>query len=190
MPYYRRPYQVDRPREHAKDADDNTHSPVQVSVTFRPWIPPPPPLTQAGWEGGAKRGQQPRANCSLPTRMWEVFHSVPKMRAMAVDAASYEELQALYHGGDVYRLTLWNLVCAFNNGTIHPAVADVMGDLFLVGIEKEKRDEDDNVVGTRPIGIPAALRRLSGRVLMAAYSECMGEFFTYLSIYLHYRRAA
>ena len=29
-----------------------------------------------------------------------------------------------------------------------------------------------------PIGIPAALRRLSGRVLMEAYSEKMGEFFT------------
>ena len=79
-------------------------------------------------------------------RMWEVFHSVPKMRAMAVDNASYEELQALYHGGDDYRLTLWSLVCEFNNGTIHPSVADVMGDLFLIGLEK--RDDDGNVVGT------------------------------------------
>ena len=108
--------------------------------------------------------------------MWEVFHSVPKMRAMAVDAASYEEMQALYHGGSEYRNTLWQLVCAFNRGTIHPTVADMMGDLFLIGIEK--RDEEGNVVGTRPIGIPAALRRLAGRVLMAAYSEEMGKFFT------------
>ena len=47
----------------------------------------------------------------------------------------------------------------------------------VVGLFDE-RDEDDNVVGTRPIGIPAALRRLSGRVLMAAYSECMDKFFS------------
>ena len=55
---------------------------------------------------GYRRQAQPTQD-----HMWEVFHSVPKMRAMAVDAASYEELQALYHGGDVYRLTLWNLIC-------------------------------------------------------------------------------
>ena len=121
------------------------------------------------------RSYVPRAQVTKD-HMWEVFHSVPKMRAMAVDNASYEELQALYHGGDDYRLTLWNLVCEFNNGTIHPSVADVMGDLFLIGLEK--RDDDGNVVGTRPIGIPAALRRLSGRVLMEAYSEEMGKFFT------------
>ena len=70
-------------------------------------------------------------------------------------------------------------MCEFNNGTIHPSVADVMGDLFLIGLEK--RDDDGNVVGTRPIGIPAALRRLSGRVLMEAYSEKMGEFWDFIS---------
>ena len=51
-----------------------------------------------------------------------------------------------------------------------------MGDLQLLGIEK--RNEENEVVGTRPIGIPSVLRRLAGRVLMQAYSEAMGEFFT------------
>ena len=50
------------------------------------------------------RSYVPRARVTKE-HMWEVFHSVPKMRAMAVDNASYEELQALYHGSDDYRLT-------------------------------------------------------------------------------------
>ena len=41
------------------------------------------------------RSYVPRAKVTKD-HMWEVFHSVPKMRAMAVDNASYEELQALY----------------------------------------------------------------------------------------------
>ena len=79
-------------------------------------------------------------------------------------------------GGAEYANTLYHLVCKINSGAINHAVADLMGDLFLVGIEK--RDENNKVCGTRPIGIPSALRRLAGRVLMEQESEKMGRVFT------------
>ena len=118
----------------------------------------------------------------------EIFKVVPKARAMACDGVSYEELSAIYWCGSLFRETLFSLVCKFNAGEIHPKVADLMGDLYLVGIEK--RDDRNQVCGTRPIGIPAAIRRLSGRVAMHDLKEGMGEFFTKTEVPEDIRRAA
>ena len=86
----------------------------------------------------------------------EVFHCVHKMRAMGVDKVSAEEMQFLFFHGPEYKETLWQLVCMLNDATVHPSIADFMGDLQLLGIEK--RNEENEVVGTRPIGIPSVLR--------------------------------
>ena len=94
------------------------------------------------------RSYVPRAKVTKD-HMWEVFHSVPKMRAMAVDNASYEELQALYHGSDDYRLTLWNLVCEFNNGTIHPSRRFCLAPnpAIFPGCEREKKKKEIGAAG-------------------------------------------
>ena len=95
---------------------------------------------------------------------WEVFHSVPKARAMSVDGVSYEELEFLFYGGADPRQVLFDIVASINRGEAHESATRIWGDLQLLGIEK--RDDDGNFVGTRPIGIPAAIRRLANRVLM------------------------
>ena len=95
---------------------------------------------------------------------WEVFHSVPKARAMSVDGVSYEELEFLHYAGSGVREVLFDFVAAINQGKVHDSAAALWGDLQLLGIEK--RDDKGNLTGTRPIGIPAAIRRLANRVLM------------------------
>ena len=51
----------------------------------------------------------------------KVFSVVPKMRAMAVDMLSYEELGALYWSGPDAQRTLLALVRAINDGTLGAA---------------------------------------------------------------------
>ena len=101
----------------------------------------------------------------------EIFKSVPKARAMGVDLCAYEELGGMYWASSLYRATLFGLVSRINDGTLHEAAADLMGDLRLVGLEKPDG-------GLRPIGIPAALRRLAGRCLMHDQSKAMADVFT------------
>jgi len=107
---------------------------------------------------------------------WEVFHSVPKARAMSVDGVSYEELEFLHYSGPDVREILFDIVAAINQGRVHDSAAALWGDLQLLGIEK--RDDEGNVTGTRPIGIPAAIRRLANRVLMKHRSSDMCDLFT------------
>ena len=76
---------------------------------------------------------------------------------MAVDGTSYEELGALFHGGEVYRQTLYHLVSLINSGQLHATAADFLGDLHLLGLDKPGAKVD-----VRPIGIPASLRRMAG----------------------------
>ena len=45
---------------------------------------------------------------------WEVFHSVPKARAMSVDGVSYEELEFLFYGGADPRQVLFDIVASIN----------------------------------------------------------------------------
>ena len=59
---------------------------------------------------------------------------------------------------------MFDIVASINRGEAHESATRIWGDLNLLGIEK--RDDDGNFVGTRPIGIPAAIRRLANRVLM------------------------
>ena len=77
----------------------------------------------------------------------------------------------MYWGGPAFRSTLRGLVQCVCDGTMHPGVADVIGDLKLVGIEKPDG-------GTRPIGIGGAIRRLAGRCVMHDSGERMGRVFT------------
>ena len=107
---------------------------------------------------------------------WEVFHSVPKARAMSVDGVSYEELEFLHYSGPDVREILFDIVAAINQGRVHDSAAALWGDLQLLGIEK--RDDRGNITGTRPIGIPAAIRRLTNRVLMKHRSSDMCDLFT------------
>ena len=102
-----------------------------------------------------------------------IFARPPMARAMAVDGVSYEELGALYHGGERFRTNLFLLVSRINSGSLHPAAADFLGDLHLLGLDKPGAKVD-----VRPIGIPAALRRMANRVLMYQESKKMGEVFT------------
>ena len=105
----------------------------------------------------------------------EIFRSVPKARMTSVDVTAYEELGRMYHMGIEYRSTLFALVRRINAGGLHTASADLMGDLMLVGIGKPDG-------GTRPIGVPSALRRLAGRVMIHQMCQPerqgLGRFFT------------
>ena len=101
----------------------------------------------------------------------EVFAKPPQERGMSVDAVSYEELQQLYHGAARYKRTLFGLVGAINQGRCSAAAVEMMGGGLLIGLAKPDG-------GTRPIGIGAAMRRLSGRVVMAQEGAAMGRIFT------------
>ena len=87
---------------------------------------------------------------------WEVFHSVPKARAMSVDGVSYEELEFLFYGGADPRQVLFDIVASINRGEAHESATRIWGDLNLLGIEK--RDDDGNFVGTTPPGRAYRLR--------------------------------
>ena len=93
---------------------------------------------------------------------WEVFHAPPKERGLSFDAISYEEIAALYHGGQQYRGTLRGLVQRINGGDLHPACLEIVGDSLLYGLEKPDKS-------TRPIGVGAAFRRMAGRCIYAQY---------------------
>jgi hypothetical protein len=99
-----------------------------------------------------------------------IFARPPMARAMAADGVAYEELGALYHGGERFRVTLYQLVKRINAGELHEAVADFLGDLHLLGLDKPGAKVD-----VRPIGIPAAIRRMANRVLMHQRGAEMGK---------------
>ena len=85
-------------------------------------------------------------------RFLEVFHSVPKARAMSVDGVSYEELEFLYYGGADTREVLFDIVASINRGEVHESATKIWGDLNLLGIEKR----DETTTATSPAPVPSA----------------------------------
>ena len=102
----------------------------------------------------------------------DVFCRVPKERGLGLDAVSYEELGGLFHGGvQMYRDTLYTLVCAINAGRLHTDSLAILGDSLLYGLEKPDKS-------TRPIGVGSALRRLAGRCIYAQLKDEFGKKLT------------
>ena len=102
---------------------------------------------------------------------WEVFHAPPKERGLSFDAVSYEEIAALYHGGQQYRGTLKGLVQRINGGDVHRDCLEILGDSLLYGLEKPDKS-------TRPIGVGAAFRRMAGRCIYAQYKLDFAQVLT------------
>ena len=75
------------------------------------------------------------------------------------------------------------IVTAINAGRVSDEAIEVLGDNLLVGLTKPDGS-------TRPIGIGAALRRLSGRVIMVQMGEEMGKVFTTTAPTAYMLRAA
>jgi len=94
----------------------------------------------------------------------EVFQSTPKERGLGGHSVSYEECTMYYHSGLEEREVLFRIVCAINNGTMHPDAGYVLRDCYLYALSKPDG-------GARPIGVGAALRRLAGWVLMKHRSD-------------------
>ena len=113
-----------------------------------------------------------------------IFRAPPKERAMGVgDTLSYEELQGIFHAGRESQATLYGLVSAINDGSVHVDIADFLGDCALLGLEKPDG-------GTRPIAVGSALRRLAGRCIMEHRKEDIGRIFTHTPVPDDIRREA
>jgi hypothetical protein len=88
----------------------------------------------------------------------ETFQAPPKERGLGMDALSYEEYAGVFHHSKAGKQILYNIVSSINRGDVHPDTVALLGDSYLVGLEKPDKS-------TRPIGVGTAIRRLAGRCI-------------------------